>query len=76
MRKRDGRFGKTKNFKKIEKNFKKGVDILKEPCYYVQARSRAQKLPREHRTLKTIQNKETQRTTVNKLELIPFERMV
>ena len=37
-------FVKTKKFKKIEKNFKKGVDNLKGLCYYVQARSRAQHL--------------------------------
>ena len=62
-------FVKTKKFKKIEKNFKKGVDNLKGLCYYVQARSRAQHL-REHRTLKTIQKQETQ-TTVNNLSLAP-----
>ena len=60
-------FVKTKKFKKIEKNFKKGVDNLKGLCYYVQARSRAQHL-RERRTLKTIQKQETQ-TTVNNLSL-------
>ena len=37
-------FGGVKNFKKIEKNFKKGVDNLKGLCYYVQARLRAQHL--------------------------------
>ena len=33
-----------KTSKKIEKNFKKGVDNLKGLCYYVQACSRAQHL--------------------------------
>ena len=58
----------TKKLKKIEKTFKKGVDILFKGCYYVQARSRAQPT-REQRTLKTIQSIKKRKTTVNKLEL-------